>query len=83
MRRINDVNYVIRRSPRHTPFTVHIDRIRPYYQPLNDDREIPSLRTHQARGREQQSTDYNAEGRVERPKRRIQLPSRLRQFKTN
>ena len=37
VRKLNDVNYVIRKSMRHPAFTVHIDRLRPYREPIGDD----------------------------------------------
>lgn len=34
IRKVNDVNYVIRLTPKHPAFTVHIDRLRLYVPPL-------------------------------------------------
>ena len=44
VRRLNDVNYVIRRTERQSPFTVHVDRLRPYMPPVVDSREVPVVR---------------------------------------
>ena len=38
IRKINDVNYVIRLSPKHPGFTVHVDRLREYK--MADERNI-------------------------------------------
>ena len=76
VRRINDVNYVIRRSARHTPFTVHIDRIRPYQKPLNVNHEIPSARSRYGQNTEWPEGNYSEEI-TERPKRPIKRPRRF------
>ena len=37
LRKINDVNYVIRLSPKHAAFTVHVDRLREYIPPCGSE----------------------------------------------
>jgi alkanesulfonate monooxygenase SsuD/methylene tetrahydromethanopterin reductase-like flavin-dependent oxidoreductase (luciferase family) len=41
VRRVNDVNYVIRKSNRHPSFTVHIDRLRRYSGSAGADPSFP------------------------------------------
>lgn len=79
VRRINDVNYVVRKSARHTPFTVHIDRIRPYEEPLNENREIPSVRHRSGLTAEQSVKTQSDEG-ITRPNRPKKLPRWLESY---
>ena len=79
VRRINDVNYVIRRSARQSAFTVHVDRLRPYRPSLNEGRENTSTISrgdvNPGEGGEDDNSDFGA-----RPKRKQRLPSRFEQY---
>jgi len=41
IRKVNDVNYVIRLSPKHPAFTVHVDRLREYKMADEQDTSRP------------------------------------------
>jgi hypothetical protein len=60
VRRVNDVNYVIRKSNRHPSFTVHIDRLRRYCASAGVDRAFPRLDVPQPDNPE--THDENARG---------------------
>jgi hypothetical protein len=78
VRRVNDVNYVIRKSNRHPSFTVHIDRLRRYCASAGVDRAFPRLDVPQPDNPEPH--DENARGTHERPARQRRAPQRMREY---
>ena len=77
VRRLNDVNYVIRRSARQPAFTVHVDRLRHYRLSLDERREIPTSVSRRTGGPEMGD---GIDECVERPRRRQRLPRRFEPY---
>jgi len=65
LRRLNVVNYSVQRNPRSRPWTVHVDKLKPYYKAATDFTEPPPTDTPQSPVKC-------------RPRRNIRRPSRYR-----
>jgi predicted aspartyl protease len=78
MRKVNDVNYVVRRSARHPSFVVHIDRLRPYRVPTGDDRSFPQITGR--RSNESDVEDRSAGGSKLPPIRQRRMPQRFNDY---
>lgn len=77
VKKINDVNYVIRLSPRHRSFVVNIDRLRVYdekHSTASGQCTVNSDRIDEFDGGEERPLSLVST----RPKRSIKMPSRLR-----
>lgn len=82
VRRVNDVNYVIKRSERQAAFTVHVDWLRPYKSPVVDARKEPAFRSKpRSKGDAIEEAMSGCSNR--RPLRTRRPPRRLRDFQTD
>jgi hypothetical protein len=77
IRKLNDVNCVIRKSPRHPSFTVHIDRLRPYSEPLSNVQS--SVETAVKRPMTRAEPEL-VQGNRQRPSRQSRPPRHLAEF---
>jgi hypothetical protein len=78
IRKLNDVNCVIRKSPRHPSFTVHIDRLRPYSGPLSNVQS--SVETAVKRPITCAESDELGQCNRQRPSRQSRPPRHLADF---
>jgi hypothetical protein len=78
MRKVNDVNYVVRRSVRHPSFVVHIDRLRPYRVSTGDDHSFPQITGR--RSNESDVEDRSAGGSKLPPIRQRRVPQRFNDY---
>ena len=65
LRRLNAVNYSVQRNPRLRPWTVHVDKLKPYYEAATDSTEPPP-------------TEMPQSPVQSRPRRNIRRPARYR-----
>ena len=87
LRRLNSVNYVIQRTPKHRAIIVHVDRLRPYRESIRDNIDGPREQGLAQRSEVKKGPEPRSKGsevvdtpRSTRPARERRPPAKLTDY---